>query len=104
MNFIYCNGSLGCGFFLDCLALRGSNNTCSQILFAPLLLNVWTICILDELICPFFKEMTWEICLPKLRWILLHSSQRKIPLLIDAHDGSKTILQKKNYLYNELLC
>jgi len=39
--------------------------------------------------------LTWEIWRPKLRWTLQHSSQIRIPLFIDAQQGSE-----KEYIYH----
>lgn len=59
--------------------------------------------------------LTWEIWRPRLRWTLQHSSQIRMPLFIEAQQGSEKqhvnyntkgnmTLYVKHRIYNEELC
>lgn len=86
----YLTGSLAWGFFRpDLLVVIGSRRECSQMLLAPLLWRAWTMASWDGIQVPFLRDLMWETCLPRVRWTLQHSSQRRMPLLMEAHVGSE---------------
>lgn len=48
--------------------------------------GTWS-CVGGHGVC--LRWRTWELCLPKLRWTLQHSSQINTPLFTEAQRGSK---------------